>query len=323
MVPASCPLGAAINDQRPPPRCFAPRFGRVSGLLWKQASVESPIRALTRLRRAGGLIETAMAIPSGTTPPPSLNWNRAGAGPRCRASLVSIVGMATRPIPPRLRRSSRPQAHRRRDRGIVFALRFRGATLSRLQPSGRRRTFGAHGRRAFGLLLRPTMRRDLAPASGHHLTLPRVPRNEALRAPTPPTLGNQSASRFQISEGGRICRPFIPLSSTPSTSGRDRALQHLSEVAGKFTTPSRSIEMERPMKRSNAGRLCRRSGSLPRAPNSKLKTQNSKLRRVPHDGALRASRPMTRVPRRKWRNPKFAIRNFEPVRDPARGECSD
>ena len=54
-------------------------------------------------------------------------------------------------------------------------------------------------RRAFGRLLRPAIRRNLAPAGGHHLTPPRGPRDEALRAPRPPTKASGKGTKIRNS----------------------------------------------------------------------------------------------------------------------------
>jgi hypothetical protein len=60
-----------------------------------------------------------------------------------RASLVGFVGMITRSIPPRLCRSSRPQAQSRRDTKSPHELRFRDGALPSVSARGRRGAYGA------------------------------------------------------------------------------------------------------------------------------------------------------------------------------------
>ncbi len=62
---------------------------------------------------------------------------------RGRALLVGFVGMITRSIPPRLCRSSRPQAQSRRDTKSPLELRFRDGELPLVSARGRRGACGA------------------------------------------------------------------------------------------------------------------------------------------------------------------------------------
>jgi hypothetical protein len=87
--------------------------------------------------------------------------------------------------PPSLIATPGPPAARSRNRRCTPIPR--SVAAFEVTPRSASPLTGLTARRAFGLLLRSTTRRNLAPASGHHLTPPRGPRDEALRTPRPPT----------------------------------------------------------------------------------------------------------------------------------------
>ncbi len=88
-------------------------------------------------------------------------------------------------------------------------------------------------RHALGLLLRSATRRDLAPASGHHLASPRDPRDEALRAPPPPTGGS-----------GQDVSPENTLHSRPRTPnrGRDEPIAQLPSSRRQLKTQNSKLK---------------------------------------------------------------------------------
>ncbi len=133
--------------------------------------------------RANGVSESKDPLNLGGCP--STLFPRADPGPGCRASLIGIVGMITRSIPPRLCRSSRPQVQSRRNTksplGSDFVRRVHAGEGPK--SAGRlRRPRTSSARCRFRLLLRPQTRRNLAPASGRHLTTSPGPRDEALHS---------------------------------------------------------------------------------------------------------------------------------------------
>ena len=130
--------------------------------------------------------------------PPHLMCDRADSGPLAAFSSLRSVGMAGRPIPLSLQSEKRTQRPKlvaiaesplRSDSAGPCSVLERPRSARRLRRPCRCRS---------GPLLRPAIRRNLAVASDRHLTTPRGPRDEALRASGAPTVG----SRWRVQVGG-------------------------------------------------------------------------------------------------------------------------
>jgi len=157
----------------------------------KRSSV-SPVTALARLRRAGGLPPTERRTPHPV-------WDRADPGPLAAFSSLRSVGMAGRPIPSSLqseKRTQRPNLVAIAESPFHSDSAGRGSVL--LPPRSARRLRRPR-RCRYGPLLRPAIHRKLAVASDHHLTTSRGPRNEAPRNSGTPTV--DSLRRMQLGGG--------------------------------------------------------------------------------------------------------------------------
>jgi len=178
LTPRARPAVMPFPSPCPPPASLARGHGRGRCRLRTQAFV-----AATGPRpRAPSARRRARRLRFGGHPP-SLERDRAGVGPGSRASLVGFVGTATRPVPPCLCRSPRPQAHRRRDAK---------APLSRARSADDAPKVGvalrAHGRCTPGFCCGPcsaAIWREFA----HHLTGGSRPSRRSPPRSGPPTKG--------------------------------------------------------------------------------------------------------------------------------------